>query len=83
MTGISFSDLVWPQKKKPDWDFPPEIRAIWRTAPNLTPCPRFRRVSTDKFFAHLKKERCERCLAVWQQSEKESELIAFLMRNRN
>jgi hypothetical protein len=72
-----------PRKKNPTWNFPPEIRAIWRAAPKLTLCPRFRRAGTDKVLAHIKADKCERCRAVYRQLDKESELICFLMRSRN
>ena len=41
------------RKSKPPWNFPPEIRAIWRAAPKLTLCPRFRRAGTDKVLFFL------------------------------
>jgi hypothetical protein len=34
----------------------------------------------DKVIAHIKKDKCERCLAVYRQLDEESRLIAFLMR---
>jgi hypothetical protein len=69
-----------PRKTKLAWDFPPEIRAIWHAAPNLTLCPKFRRASMEKLLAHIKNDKCERCLAVYQQLNKESDLICFLAR---
>jgi hypothetical protein len=72
-----------PRKKKPDLQFPPEIRAIWHAAPNLTLCPKFRRASADRVFEHIKQDRCERCLAVYRQLAKEADLISFLMSSRN
>jgi hypothetical protein len=71
-----------PRKKNPTWNFPPEIRAIWRAAPKLTLCPRFRRVGIDKVLAHIEND-SQRCVAVYQQLDRESELICFLMRSRN
>jgi hypothetical protein len=64
------------RKKKPDLEFPPAIRAIWHAAPNLTLCPKFRRASADKVFAHIKQDKCERWLAVYRQLDKESNLIS-------
>ena len=72
-----------PRKRKPTWDFPPEIRAILSRSPNLTLCPRFRRASAEKVVAHIKRDKCERCLAVYRQLEEESDLICFLRRSRN
>jgi hypothetical protein len=73
---------MW-RKKKPDFDFPPEIQAIWRAAPNLTPCPKFRRASADKVLEHIKKDKCERCLVFYRQLAKEADMIAFLRSSRN
>ena len=72
-----------PRKKKPDFEFPPEIRAIWHAAPNLTFCPKFRRASADKVLEHIKKDKCERCLALLQQLQKEMDLIIYLTSSRN
>jgi len=74
---------IMPRKKKPPFQFPPEIVAILRRSPNLTLCPKFRRAGIDKVFAHIRNDKCERCLAVWRQLDEESKLIAFLMRSRN
>ncbi len=71
------------RKKKPYFEFPPEVRAIWRTAPNLTLCPKFRRASADKVLEHIKKDKCERCLDVYRQLAKEADMISFLMSSRN
>ena len=72
-----------PRKGKPDFEFPPEVRAIWHVASNLTLCPKFRRAGADKVLAHIKKEKCERCLAVYRQWQKESNLISYLKSSRN
>lgn len=72
-----------PRKKKPPYDFPPEIREIWRRSPNLTLCPKYRRAGADKVFDHIKNDKCERCLAVWRQLDEESALITLLMNSRN
>jgi hypothetical protein len=65
------------------FEFLPEVRAIWHAAPNLTFCPKFRRASADKVLGHIKKDKCERCLAVYRQLDKESSLIVYLMSGRN
>ena len=72
-----------PRKKKPEFKWPPEIEAIWRNSPQLTLCPKFRRAGVDKVVAHIRKDKCERCLAVWRQLESEWSLIRFLRRSRN
>jgi hypothetical protein len=76
-------EISLSRKTKAPWNFPPGIRAIWRAAPKLTLCPGFRRASIDKLLAHIENDKCECCLAVYQQLNKESDLICFLMRSRN
>jgi hypothetical protein len=71
------------KKKKPDSEFHPEVRAIWHNAPNLTVCPKFRRKSADKVFAHIKQDKCERCLAVVRHLANEADLVSFLMSGMN
>ena len=75
---------IMPRRKKPDWDFPPEVRARWRTAPNLKPCrPKFGKVGFDKFIEHIKKDKCKQCFLLYRQLNYESRLIAFLRQARN
>jgi hypothetical protein len=76
-------EISLSRKTKAPWNFPPEIRAIWHAAPELRLCPKFRRASIEKLHEHIKDDNCERCLAVYRQLDEESELICFLMRNRN
>ncbi len=73
-----------PRKKKPEFKFPPEMLAVWKsTSPQLTLCPKFRRAGFDKVLEHIKKDKCERCLAVYRQLNRESDLIWFLRSSRN
>jgi hypothetical protein len=72
-----------PCKKKPGYEFPPEIQAIWHSAPNLTLCRKFRKAKADKVFAHLNQDRCERCLAVVRQLQNKMDLIIYLTTGRN
>ncbi len=72
-----------PRKKKPEFEFPPEMLAVWKSAPQLTLCPRFRRAGFDKVLEHIKKDKCERCLAVYRQLNREADLISFLRASRN
>ena len=61
----------------------PEVLAVLRSSPNLEPCPKFRRVRIDKFFAHLKHDKCKVCLAFVRQLEHESNMIRLLARSKN
>ena len=61
----------------------PEVLAVLRSSPNLEPCPKFRRVSIDKFFAHLKNDKCKVCLAFIRQLNHESNMIRLLARSKN
>ncbi len=56
-----------PRKKKPEFEFSPEMLAVWKSAPQLTLCPKFRKAGVDKVVEHIKKDKCERCLAVYRQ----------------
>jgi hypothetical protein len=69
--------------KKPEFRFPPEVEAIWRNSPNLEPCPEFREVDAPTFLAHIRRDKCERCFAVFRQLDGELRLINYLMRGRN
>jgi len=71
-----------PGKTK-KWDFPQEVVAIWRNAPNLTVCPRYRCVGFDKLLAHIRNDKCERCFAVYQRLTNELNLIWLLRKSRN
>lgn len=71
-----------PRKKKSISEFPPWIRAIWRAAPNLTLCPKFHKAGADEVFDHVKRDKCERCLAVYRQLAKEADMIYFLRNSR-
>jgi hypothetical protein len=71
------------RKTKPGFEFPSEIRAIWHAAPNLTLCPKFRKAGADEVLEHIKRDKCERCLAVCRQLAKESDMIDFLRNSRN
>ena len=72
-----------PRKKRLKYDFPPEIRTVLCNSPNLQLCPKFRRASADKVIGHIRKDRCEQCLAVFCQLMDESDMICFLTRNKN
>ena len=70
-----------PNKKRAGLS--PEVLAVLRSSPNLEPCQKFRRVSIRKFFAHLRDDRCEVCLAFIRQLEHESNMIRLLARSKN
>lgn len=61
----------------------PEVLAVLRSSPNLEPCPKFRRVRIDKFFAHVKNDKCKVCLAFLRQLEHESNMIRLLAKSKN
>ena len=60
-----------------------KVLAVLRSSPNLEPCPKFRRVDIKKFFAHLRDDRCEVCLAFIRQLNHESNLICMLAGSKN
>ena len=70
-------------RTKPEFRFPAGVESIWRNSPNLELCSQFRDVDAPTFFAHIRRVKCERCVAAFRQLDGESRLIAYLMRNRN
>jgi hypothetical protein len=73
-----------PRKKPHERQFPtPEMLSVWRSAPRLTFCPKFQKASTKRIMAHIEKDKCERCLAVYRQFDQDAQLIAFLASRRN
>jgi len=70
-----------PEKKQAG--LPHEGWAVLRSSANLEPCQKFRRVKIDKFFAHLKNDKCKVCLAFIRQLDHESNMIRLLARSKN
>jgi hypothetical protein len=68
---------------KPNSGLSPEVLAVVRSSPNLTPCRKLRRTNIFKFFEHLSEGKCGRCLAFFRQLGKEQRLMRFLRENRN
>jgi hypothetical protein len=63
-------------KKKRDL-LSPEVLAVLRSSPKLEPCRRARRLTIEKFFAHLRNDQCEVCLAFFRELDRESEMICM------
>jgi len=70
-------------RKKKQAGLSPEVLAVLRSSPNLEPCRKFQRVRIDKFFAHLKNDKCKVCLAFIRQLDHESNMIRLLARSKN
>jgi len=70
-----------PEKKQAGLSL--EVLAVLRSSPNLEPCPKFRRVRIDKFFAHLRNDKCKVCLAFIRQLNHESNMIRLLAKSKN
>jgi hypothetical protein len=71
------------RKQNPAWP-PPEIEAVLKASPNLTPCKRkYGRIPYDQFLEHIRKDRCTQCRDLLVQLEKELEMMAYLRRHKN
>jgi hypothetical protein len=71
-------------RNKPAWKLPPEAEAVLKTSPKLKPCkPKYGRVPYDKFFEHIRNDRCRKCYAFFLQLDKEQKMMAYLRDHMN
>ena len=62
----------------------PEILAVLRSSPNLEPCRKFRhRPNAEKFFEHIRQDKCEQCSDFLDELMRESATMAMLRQGRN
>jgi len=71
-----------PRKKSKD-ELPDEVLAVLRISPDLKPCPKFRKANVEQFAEQLNEGKCEQCLALSRQWEKELGMMKFLRDSRN
>jgi hypothetical protein len=72
------------RKRKPKWEFPPDVEAVLRASSNLQPCERkYGRIPYDKFLEYIYNDRCAQCLALLLQLDKELKMMAYLRRHKN
>jgi hypothetical protein len=70
-------------RKKLKCELPDEVLAVLRISPDLQPCQKFRRANIYQFAEHLNEGKCEQCLTLSRQWEKELRMIKFLRDRRN
>ena len=70
-------------RKKPKEELPDEVLAVLRISPDLKPYPKFRRANIYQFADHLNEGKCEQCLTLSRQWEKEQRMMKFLRDSRN
>jgi hypothetical protein len=70
-------------RKKLKGEVPAEVLAVLRISPDLKPCPKFRKANIEQFAEHLNEGKCEQCLALSRQWEKELRMMKFLRDGRN
>ncbi len=70
-------------RKKPNDELPEEVLAVLKISPDLRPCPKFRRANIYQFAEHLNEGKCEQCLTLSRQWDKELKMMKHLRDNRN
>ena len=73
------------RRKKWHDDFFEDVLAIMETFPHVEPRSQFREADIGRFVKHIREDKCEQCLAVYRQTDKELKTIKLLweFRNRN
>jgi hypothetical protein len=66
------------RKKKPEWELPEEVRIVIECSPNLMPCKKFLHANIYRFVDHMRNDRCQQCIAWFEQTDKELKTISPL-----
>jgi hypothetical protein len=66
------------RKKKPEYELPEEVRIVNECSPNLMPCKKFLHANLYRFTDHMKNDKCQQCIAWYEQTEKELKTIQLL-----
>ena len=69
--------LNWPQKK-PEWQISEDMRIVFECSLKLMPCKKFLHANIYRFADHMKNDRCKRCIAWFEQTDKELRTIRLL-----
>jgi len=70
-------------RKKLNGELPPEVLAVLKISPDLRPCQKFRKANILQFAQHLNEGKCEQCLTLSRQWDKELKMMKHLRDNRN
>jgi hypothetical protein len=66
------------RKKKPEYELPEEVRIVIECSPNLMPCKKFLHADIYRFADHMKNDKCQQCIAWFEQTDKELRTIQLL-----
>jgi hypothetical protein len=73
-------------RKPKQYELPEEVKIVLECSPNLEPCRKFRRANIYRFADHMKNDKCQQCIAWFEQTDKELKtmrLLAAWRKNRN
>jgi len=70
-------------RKKFNGDLPAEVLAVLRISPDLKPCQKFRKADIVQFAEHINEGKCEQCMTLSRQWDKELKMMKFLRESRN
>jgi hypothetical protein len=70
------------RKKKTEWEMPDEIRIVLECSRNLIPCKKFLHANIYRFADHMKNDKCQQCIAFFQQANKELKTIRLSAASR-
>ena len=65
-------------RKKPEWQMSEDMRIVFECSPNLVPCEKFVHANIYRFADHIEDEKCQQCIAWFQQTDKELRTIQLL-----
>jgi len=74
---------IMKRKKKPEWQFPPEVEAVLRAPPTSAPANQSTGASHTRNSSSIRGDRCEKCRAFVIQLDKESEMMSYLRNHKN
>src|SRR5262249_55409772 len=82
---LNVSQMSRKRKSEPSWPLPLEMKAaILAAGPSLLPCKsRYARLSLDKVYEHIQKDRCQQCLLFCDQLHLESTLLLWFKSHLN
>jgi hypothetical protein len=66
------------RKKKPEYELPEEVRIVIECSPNLMPCKKFLHANIYRFADHMKNDKCQQCIAWFEQTDKELKTMRLL-----
>jgi len=72
--------------RKKQYELPEEVRIVIECSPNLMPCKKFLHANIYRFADHIEDEKCQQCIAWFQQTDKElrtNQLLAAWRESRN